>query len=189
MKINRLFFVFCLTAAGCFGPPRDKVIISDTYINKEEKNYKSLLLVYAGTAVDRIMLDNLGDELTSKLEKKGVAVFKEFLSNESNRTGKYVAGLANERKVDAVLEIIPLDGAKVGEYYRLHPGFETRKAKANQRYSLLLYDLASQDKPVWGSRLNVYITINRSNPYANIANKIIDRLQENAIWRDQAGSK
>ncbi len=189
MKINHLIFCFSLMIAGCYGPPRDKVLISDTYINKEEKNYKSLLLVYAGTAVDRIMLDNLSDELTSKLEKKGVVVFREFLSDEKSRTGKYVAGLANERKVDAVLEIIPLDGAKIGEYYRLHPGFETRKAKANQRYSLLLYDLASQDKPVWGSRLNVYITIDRSNPYSNIANKIIDRLQQNAIWRDQMISK
>ncbi len=175
--------------AGCLGPPRDKVLISDTYINKVEKNYKTLLLVYAGTAVDRIMLDNLSYELTKKLEKKGIVVFNEFLSDEKNRTGKYVAGLANERKVDAVLEIVPLDGAKIGEYYTYHPGFETRKAKANQRYSLLLYDLESQDKPVWGSRLNVYITIDKSKPYSNIANKIIDRLQENAIWRDQQGSK
>ena len=189
MKLNRLFFCFSLILAGCSGPPQDRVLISDTYLNKEEKNYKSLLLVYAGTAIDRIMLDNLSEELKVKLEKKGVVVFNEFLSDQKSRTGKYVAGLANERNVDAVLEIIPLGGATVGEYYRSHPGFETRQAKANQRYSLLLYDIVSQEKPVWGCRLNLYITIDRANPYSTIAAKIIERLQQNAIWSDQIISK
>lgn len=179
---------FCWMVAGCYGPPKDRVQISDTYLNKEEKNYKTILIVYSGTSIDRIMLDNLSEELVIKLEKKGIGVFREFLSDEKSRTSKYIAGLANQRKVDAVLEVMPLDGAKIGEYYRMHPGFETRSAKVGQRYSLLLFDLASQEKPVWGARLNIYITIDKAYPYSNIANKIIDRLKQNAIWSETAAS-
>jgi GTPase SAR1 family protein len=186
MKITQFFlcYSFCWMIAGCYGPPKDRVQISDTYLNKEGKNYKTILIVYSGTSIDRIMLDNLSEELVIKLEKKGIGVFTDFLSDEKSRNSKYIAGLANQRKVDAVLEIIPLDAAKIGEYYRMHPGFETRTSKAGQRYSLLLFDLASQEKPVWGARLNIYISIDRSYPYSNIANKIIDRLKQNGIWSE-----
>lgn len=69
--IYHVFFlsVVCM-ATGCFSPPPDKAMLSDTYLNKQPKEYKSVLLVFTGTAVDRTILENLGVELTKKLKKE-----------------------------------------------------------------------------------------------------------------------
>jgi hypothetical protein len=77
----------------------------------------------------------------------------------------------------------PLNGAKVKEYYGGIQGLETRQAKTSQRYDIRLYDEDENEKPVWGARLYLHITIDSKRRYSKIADKIVLHLYENAILK------
>lgn len=175
------YLILVFFAIGCVTPLPDNVILSDTYLNKQAKDYKSVLLVYTGTAVDRTILENLGDELARKLKKKNIVVTSEYLSDEKSNVTKQHLGLINKMQVEAVMVFTPLNGAKIREYYGGVQGLEARQAKTNQRYDIRLYDNAENEKPVWGARLNLHITIDRKKAYSRIADKIVLHMYENAI--------
>lgn len=174
------FNVLCFTVS-CFSPPPDKAMLSDTYLNKQLKDYKSLLLVFTGTAVDRTILENLGVELTKKLKKKNIVVTTEYFGDENSKTTNHLLRLINKMQADAVIVFTPLNGAKIKEYYGGIEGLETRQAKTSQRYDIRLYD--ESEKPVWGARLNIHITIDSKRPYSKIADKIVLHMYENAILK------
>lgn len=181
-NIYNVFFlnILCL-ATSCVSP--DKAMLSDTYLNKQPKEYKSVLLVFTGTAVDRTILENLGVELTKKFKKKNIVVTSEYFSDEKSKTTSHLLGLVSKMQADAVMVFTPLNGAKVNEYYGGVQGLETRQAKTSQRYDIRLYDDAKKMNPVWGGRLNLYITIDSKKPYSKIADKIVLHMYENAILK------
>lgn len=181
-SIYSVFFLSLLCfAVSCFSPPSDKAMLSDTYLNKQLKDYKSVLLVFTGTAVDRTILENLGLELTKKLKKKNIVVTTEYFSDENSKTTNHLLRVINKKQADAVMVFTPLNGAKVKEYYGGIQGLETRQAKTSQRYDIRLYD--EDEKPVWGARLNIHITIDSKRPYSKIADKILLHMYENAILK------
>jgi hypothetical protein len=179
-NICNVFFlsVICM-ATSCFSPPPDKAMLNDTYLNKQSKDYNSVLLVFTGTAVDRTILENLGGELAKKLKKKNIAVTSEYFSDNIKKNNR----LISEMKVDAVMVFTPLNGAKIKEYYGGVQGLETRQAKTSQRYDIRLYDEDENEKPVWGARLYLHITIDSKRRYSKIADKIVLHLYENAILK------
>lgn len=176
-----LFLTLLCFETGCFSPPLDKAILSDTYLNKQEKDYKSVLLVFTGTAVDRTILENLGEAMTKKLQKKNIAVASEYFNGENSKTTSYLLSLISKKQADAIIVFVPLNGAKIKEYYGGIQGLETRQAKTSQRYDIRLYD--EDENPVWGARLNLHITIDNRKPYSKIADKILLHMYENAVLR------
>lgn len=185
IRIRKGLHLYFLLLIGCFGPPSDKTRLNVFRYNTEPKSYQSVLIAYSGTSVDRVMLENTANELMRKLTKLNVVVHSRFFSEEGSSSLKSVVQVAKEMAAESILVITPMKTARMAEYYSYHPGFENRQAKAAQIASLELYDWASFEKPVWGARFNIYVTIDNRRSYRRMASKIMYSLQTNAIWQNK----
>lgn len=189
MRSCSLLFLFCILFFGCVIVSSDRTNLNVSHYNTEVKKYHSVLIAYSGTSVDRVIFDNVASELMNKLQKLNVVVYNRFVADAANISAKNLTVLAKEVGAEAVFAIVPMKTARVAEYYSYHPGFETRKAKAGQIASLELYDVNDSQKPVWGARCNIYVTVDHKPSYKKIASKIISSLQQNAIWQNRKTGK
>ena len=181
-NIYHAFFLtvfFC--AISCYSPPHKIEMLNDAYLNKQPKDYKSLLLVFTGTAVDRTILENLGVEMTKKLKKKNIVVTAEYFGGETSKASSHLLQLISKKQADALILFTPLNGAVIKEYYGGLRDLETRQITTRQRYDIRLYDI--DEKPVWGARLNLHIYVDSRKHYSKIADKIILHMYENALLR------
>ena len=189
MRSCSLLFFFCLLLFGCVITSSDRANLNVSHYNTEVKNYHSVLIVYSGTSVDRVIFDNVANELMNKFQKLNVVVYNRFVTDAAIISAKNLTGLAKEVGAEAVFSIVPMKTARVAEYYSYHPGFETRKAKAGQIASLELYDVKDFQKPVWGARFNIYVTVDHNRSYKKMASRIIASLQQNAVWQNRIAVK
>ena len=186
--LNKTLLIFItLFLFGCYMPEplTNKIQVYDIHSNKEEKDYPSVLIVHAGYSIDRIVMENIADELKKKLEKVNVKVSSDFLADDTSRTGFYIAKLANENQVHAILMIVPLQRGVYTDANDVSMGFSRRSAIIRQRYALRMFDLGSQEKPIWEGRINASVEINKKYSYSEIVNEIIKRFKANLIWRDR----